>query len=555
MAFPLEPQEGLVAPSASERKSRRQFMGGILQELAELEERLRQGGGPGRIERQRAAGKLLARERVAALLDDGERLLELGLLVAHDSHGGDAPAAGVVTGIGRVGGRPVAVMANDATVKAGSWFPETVAKILRIQDVAMRCGIPIVYLVDSAGIFLPLQHGTFPGRHGGARIFHNCSRMRRHLRVPQISAVMGPCIAGGAYLPALSDVILMVEGTSFMGLGGPNLVQGAIGKQVEAEELGGAAMHTGRSGVAHYRVGTDAECLERIRMLLLDLPRAPAANNGATEPVDSGSLDDLLPQNRRLPYDMHALVRRVVDRDGCVEFMADYAPELLCANVRVNGWPVGLLANRRGLFQSGGKARIGAILYAETARKAAEFVEKCNRQGHPLVYLQDVSGFMVGPEAEQAGIIRAGAAMVEAMSTTTVPKIVVTLRHASGAGYYAMAGQGFDPDFIFSWPTARVGVMEGESAVQALFAAELRRIAESGEVPSEDLEEAITKTRNEYERTSDAKWCAARGHVDAIIRPDQTRAVLTACLEAVSGNGYGAIPRYRNSDSALSARG
>ena len=555
MAFPLEPQEGLVAPSASERKSRRQYMSGILQDLEELEERLRQGGGPGRIERQRAAGKLLARERVAALLDAGERLLELGLLVAHDSHGGDAPAAGVVTGIGRVGGRPVAVMANDATVKAGSWFPETVAKILRIQGVAMQCGIPIVYLVDSAGIYLPLQHGTFPGRHGGARIFHNCSRMRRHLRVPQISAVMGPCIAGGAYLPALSDVILMVEGTSFMGLGGPNLVQGAIGKQVDAEELGGAAMHTGRSGVAHYRVGTDAECLERIRTLLLDLPRAPAASNGATEPVDSGSLEDLLPQNRRLPYDMHELVRRIVDREGCVEFMADYAPELLCANVRVNGWPVGLLANRRGLFQSGGKARIGAILYAESARKAAEFVEKCNRQGHPLVYLQDVSGFMVGPEAEQAGIIRAGAAMVEAMSTTTVPKIVVTLRHASGAGYYAMAGQGFDPDFIFSWPTARVGVMEGESAVQALFAAELRRLEESGEVPSEDLEEAISKTRNEYERTSDAKWCAARGHVDAIIRPDQTRAVLTACLEAVGGNGYGAIPRHRNSDWTPSSRG
>lgn len=555
MAFPLEPQEGLVAPSASERESRRQFMSGILQDLAELEERLRQGGGPGRIERQRAAGKLLARERVDALLDDDERLLELGLLVAHDSHRGDAPAAGVVTGIGRVGGRPVAVMANDATVKAGSWFPETVAKILRIQDVAMRCGIPIVYLVDSAGIFLPLQHGTFPGRHGGARIFHNCSRMRRHLHIPQISAVMGPCIAGGAYLPALSDVILMVEGTSFMGLGGPNLVQGAIGKQVDAEELGGAAMHTGRSGVAHYRVGTDAECLERIRTLLLDLPGAPGANGGATEPVDGGSLDDILPQNRRLPYDMHELVRRIVDRDGCIEFMADYAPELLCANVRVNGWPVGLLANRRGLFQSGGKARIGAILYAETARKAAEFVEKCNRQGHPLVYLQDVSGFMVGPEAEQAGIIRAGAAMVEAMSTTTVPKIVVTLRHASGAGYYAMAGQGFDPDFIFSWPTARVGVMEGESAVQALFASELRKIAESGDVPPEDLEEAITQTRNEYERTSDAKWCAARGHVDAIIRPDQTRAVLTACLEAVSGNGYGAIPRPRASDCARSWRG
>ena len=540
MAFSLAPQEGLAPPGEEERNLRRAYMQGLIRELDSLESALRLGGGPRNIERQRASGKMLARERVAALLDEGEELLEIGLLVAHDAYDGMAPSAGVITGIGRVGGRPIAVMANDATVKAGSWFPETVAKVLRIQEVAMRCRIPIVYLVDSAGVFLPMQHRTFPGKYGGARIFHNCSRMRRLLKIPQFSAVMGHCIAGGAYLPALSDVILMVEGTSFMGLGGPNLVKGATGQDVSAEHLGGAALHTRLSGVAHYRVATDAECLERIRELLLDLPGAAVVRGDPSEPETSGGLDEILPHDRRLPYDTHSVLRRVVDRNGCVEFMGDYAPELLCANARIEGWPVGLIANRRGLFRQDGKTRIGAILYAETARKATEFVDKCDRQGHPLVYLQDVTGFMVGPEAERSGIIRAGAGMVESMSTARVAKIVVTVRHASGAGYYAMAGQGFEPDFIFSWPSARVGVMEAESAVQALFASELQRLSDSGDEASEDLREAIERTRREYERTLDARWCAARGHVDAIIAPDRTRAVMAACLEAVHAGGYGA---------------
>lgn len=541
MEGPFKPQAGMSEPSPEERRARGRYMRGLVQEVAELEQSLRQGGGPKRIERQRAAGKMLARERVAALLDDAEELLEFGLLTAHDLYGGTAPAAGVVTGIGRVAGRPVAVMANDATVKAGSWFPETVTKILRIQEAAMRCRIPIVYLVDSAGIFLPLQHGTFPGRSGGAKIFSYCSRMRRDLGIPQIAAVMGPCIAGGAYLPALSDVIFMVEGTSFMGLGGPNLVQGAINKSVEAEELGGAAMHTALSGVAHYRAPTDAECLRSIRELLQDLPRASGSPRSTSEPLPGPDLTEILPADRRLPYDMHGIVRKIVDRQSGVEFMAEYAPELLCANVRIDGWPVGLIANRRGLFRQGGRARMGAILYAETASKAAQFVEKCDRQGQALVYLQDVSGFMVGPEAERSGIIRAGAEMIERMATTRVPKIVVTVRHASGAGYYAMAGQGFEPDFIFSWPTARVGVMEGEAAVQALFAKELNRADEAGPDPPPALRDAIERTRADYERTLDARWCAARGHVDAIIRPERTRRVLAACLEAVHGYGYAAI--------------
>ncbi len=518
-------------------------MQALVDKLQALEGALRRGGGPRRSEKQRAAGKLLARERIAALLDEGEELLELGLLVAHDLYDGAAPAAGVVTGIGRVGGRPVAVMANDATVKAGSWFPETVTKILRIQEAAMRCGIPIVYLVDSAGIFLPLQHGTFPGKYGGGRIFANCSHMRRVLRIPQFAAVMGPCIAGGAYLPALSDVILMVEGTGFMGLGGPNLVKGAIGAHVDAEDLGGAVMHAGRSGVAHYRAANDAECLRTLRELLRGLPYGSEPAPGAAEPAATGGWDEILPGDRRLPYDMEAIVRRIADGGSGVEFMADYAPELLCTNVRIAGWPVGLLANRRGLFQVEGRARVGAILYTESARKAAQFVETCDRQGRSLVYLQDVSGFMVGPEAERSGIIRAGAEMVERMATAQVPKIVVTLRHASGAGYYAMAGQGFDPDFIFGWPSARVGVMEKDSAVQALFAAELQRSQDSGESVAPELQEAIDRTRAEYERTVDSHWCAARGHVDALIRPDRTRPVLAACLEAAHGVGYAAIAR------------
>jgi len=534
MSSPFVPQAGLTSPDDSERERRRQFMAGLVEELDSLSERLRLGGGQKRIERQHNAGKLTVRERISALLDSPEEFIELGQLVAYDRYDGVAPAAGVVTGIGRVAGRPTAIMANDATVKAGTWFPETVAKILRIQEAAMRCRMPIVYLVDSGGIYLPLQETTFPGKYGAARIFYNCSRMRRDLKIPQIAAVMGPCIAGGAYLPALSDVIFMVEGTSFMGLGGANLVKGAIGKTVDPEELGGAKMHTETSGVAHYMASDDADCISKIRASLADLSSGSSNISASTEPALDGDLNGVLPADHRLPYDVNEIVQRIVDRDGYLEFMADYARELLCANARIDGRPAGVIANRRGLFRQGDATRIGAILYTATARKAAQFVEKCDRQGHPLVYLQDVTGFMVGPEAEQGGIIRAGAEMVETMACTRVPKIVVTLSHASGAGYYAMAGQGFDPDFIFSWPTARVGVMEGESAVQALFAVELQRLQDAGEEPSDELKAAIERTRVDYERCLDAKWCAANGHVDAIIRPNDTRRVLSFCLEAVA---------------------
>jgi acetyl-CoA carboxylase carboxyltransferase component len=512
----------------------------LVSQVRQLEDKLRQGGGPARIERQHQAGKWTARERVDRLLDRKRPFLEVGLLIASDRYDGQAPGAGVVTGVGSIEGRPAVVVANDATVKAGSWWPETITKILRAQEIAMRHRLPIVYLVDSAGVNLPYQDGIFPGQYGAGRIFYYNSKMRRELRVPQIAAVMGPCIAGGAYLPALSDVIIMVEKTSFMGLGGPNLVKGATGQKVGAEELGGAAMHTAVSGVAHYRAENDGACLELIRRLVHDLPehpsRRPVTVHEPSPPLlNEDEIYETLPADHRMPYDIQEILFRVFDRQGYVEFMADFAPEILCANARVEGIAVGLIANRRGFFHATDRVRIGGILYTESARKVSHFVENCSRQGLPLVYLQDVSGFMVGPEAEQSGIIRAGAEMVETMSCARVPKIIVTLNHASGAGYYARAGHGFDPSFTFTWPTGRMGVMEGESAVQALFAAELEKLRATGQVPPEDLQAAIEQTRADYERWLDARYAAARGHVDAVISPRDTRAVLRAALEAAGG--------------------
>jgi acetyl-CoA carboxylase carboxyltransferase component len=503
----------------------------LLEQLQKLEDRLRQGGGSARIEKQHRAGKLTARERLQGLLDPDARFLEIGLLVAYDSYDGQAPAAGVVTGIGKIEGRWAVVVANDATVKAGSWWPETIAKVLRAQEIAMRNRIPIVYLVDSAGLNLPYQDRIFPGQYGGGRIFYYNSLMRRKLRVPQTAAVMGPCIAGGAYLPALSDVIIMVEKTSFMGLGGPNLVKGATGQVIDSEPLGGARLHTATSGVAHYMASDDADCLARIRQRFRDLP-LPSAPPGGTPPAHPAEdLYGILPSDHRLPYEIEEVISRIFDRDKFVEFQPQYAPEVLCANTRLNGRPVALIANRRGFLRAEGRPRIGGIIYTESARKVAYFVETCERMGTPLIYLQDVSGFMVGPEAESEGIIRAGAEMVESMSCATVPRIVLTLNHASGAGYYAMAGQGFDPNFTFSWPTARIGVMEGEAAVQALYSVELEKYKAKGEELPDQLRESVEKTRADYERWLDSRYAAARGHVDAVIDPQDSREILSMAVE------------------------
>lgn len=504
----------------------------LTDEYLRLADKLRLGGGEVKIEKTHAKGKLTARERIELLFDDDSFVQEIGLLVAYDEYDGKAPAAAVVTSVGTVNGRECVVIANDATIKAGAWYPETIKKILRAQEIAMRCRVPIIYLVDSAGVNLPYQGGVFPGQYGAARIFYYNSIMRRYLKVPQISAVMGMCVAGGAYLPALSDVILMVEGTSFMGLGGANLVKGATGQTIDNETLGGALTHNETSGVAHYRTKTEAECIEKIRELIKELPEKYRSNVSVTEPKKAKNnlvdLYDILPEDHRQPYDMREVLNCIVDDADLDEFQADYAKEMICGTARIRGMQVGIIANHRGMVSRKNKPpKFGGIVYTESAEKTAYFIENCNRHGTPILFVQDVSGFMVGADAEHSGIIRAGARFVEAMATATVPKLVLTINHASGAGYYAMAGQGFDPDFIFSLPTGRMGVMEGDSAVQAIFGTLLDRMKKEGKEPDEDMLAEMEAVRETYEKELDTKYAAARGFVDAIVIPENVR----DCLE------------------------
>lgn len=520
-------------PAAEEARTR---LRQLAADLLRLEAKLRRGGGPDKVERQHQQGKLTARERIELLLDKDSFTQEIGLLVAYDEYKGGAPAAGVVTVMGRINGREVVVVANDATVKAGSWWPETIKKILRAQEIAMRSHVPIIYLVDSAGVNLPFQGGVFPGQYGASRIFYYNSLMRRYLKIPQISAVMGPCIAGGAYLPALSDIIVMVEGTSFMGLGGANLVKGATGQTIDNETLGGARTHNELSGVAHYRVADDAACVAKIREFVSELPVKPQSAVSITESVEAArpasDLYDIIPEDHRQPYNMRDVLACVLDEGHLDEFQADYAKEMITGHARLRGIQVGVITNSRGMIRlpGGGPPRFGGIIYADSAEKVAYFIETCNRHQTPLLFIQDVSGFMVGAEAEHSGIIRAGARFVEAMATALVPKIVLTINHASGAGYYAMAGQGFDPDFIFSWPTGRMGVMEGESAVGALFGTQLEKLKREGAEPAEELKAEMERVRESYEQQLDAKYAAARGFVDAVIVPEETRDVLELAL-------------------------
>jgi acetyl-CoA carboxylase carboxyltransferase component len=514
----------------------------LVEELQTLEARLRQGGGPDRIAREHKKGKLTARERIARLFDEGAFFQETGLLIAYDQYEGQAPAAGVVTGLGRINGREAVVVANDATVKAGSWWPETVRKVLRLQEIAMRCRVPIVYLVDSAGVNLPYQSGVFPGQYGGGRIFFYNSIMRHYLKVPQLAAVMGPCVAGGAYLPALSDLIIMVEGTSFMGLGGPNLVKGAVGQTVDSDTLGGARTHNEISGVAHYRAKDDTECVRKLREFVTELPPPPPVRVKIIEPREAArpltDIYDIMPLDHRGPYDMRDVLACLLDAGELDEFQSEYAKEMICGFAHIEGIPVGIIANQRGLIRGAADRppKFGGIIYTDSAEKVAYFIETCNRHQTPLLFLQDVSGFMVGTDAEHSGIIRAGARFVEAMATASVPKLVLTINHASGAGYYAMAGQGFDPDFIFTWPTGRMGVMEGDSAVMALFSAELDKLQREGRKPDERMTAEMQRVRAKYDAELDAKFAAARGFVDAIITPEETRRTLELALRTTLNN-------------------
>ena len=500
------------------------------------EENLRKGGDPAGHERQKKLGRLTVRERVARLLDEPELFFEFGLWAAHQMYPdwGEVPAAGVVTGIGRVSGRSCMIIANDATVKAGAFFPQTAKKVLRAQRMAFECSLPIIYMVDSSGVFLPLQDEIFPDEDDFGRIFRN-NAVLSAAGIPQYAAIMGNCVAGGAYLPVLCDKVLMTEGSGLY-LAGPSLVKAAIGQVVEAEDLGGAKMHAEVSGTVDFHEKNDETCLERLRSLVDLLPgkdSAPKeAKKAAATAKEPQEIYRLISLDGRGEYDAHDLLACIVDKGSVQEYKAEFGRTLLTAYAKIGGQSVGVVANQRVRTQSKTEGiQIGGVIYADSADKAARFVMDCNETGIPIIFFQDVQGFMVGREAEHSGIIRSGAKLVNAVSNCVVPKITVIVGGSFGAGNYALCGKAFDPRFIFAWPNARYAVMGAEQASETLFmilqrAHPFEAKHQSGESP----DELRRKVKENYEKQADIRYGAARGWVDAIIQPHRTREVLIQAL-------------------------
>lgn len=503
------------------------------------EARIRQGGGEAGRARQAKLGRMTVRERVAALIDPGSELFELNLWAAHGMYQkwGNIAAAGVVTGIGQVQGRAVMIVANDATVKAGAFFPQTAKKVLRAQRIAYRSNLPIVYLVDSAGVFLPLQEEIFPDEDDFGRIFRN-NAVLSAAGVPQYAAIMGNCVAGGAYLPVLCDKVLMTNGSS-LHLAGPSLVKAAIGQVVESEELGGAHMHASTSGTVDFFEADDATCLKHLRSLIEMLPdeyRDTSRTQTHATLNDADELYEIVSADGRRPYDVRDLLNAVVDADSLDEYKAEYGQSLVTAYAKLDGRSVGIVANQRMVSRSEtGGMQLGGVIYADSADKAARFVMDCNQTELPLVFFQDVQGFMVGRDAEQSGIIRSGAKLVSAVSNSTVPKITMIVGGSFGAGHYALCGKAFDPNFIFAWPSAKYAVMGAAQAAGTLLDLEERQATRSGRTLSDDDRQQLRdEIQRRYELHTDIRYGAARGWVDAIIAPHETRNVLTQTLRYVS---------------------
>jgi acetyl-CoA carboxylase carboxyltransferase component len=519
----------------------------LLTAIKNEEEKLRQGGGPKAVEAQHKKGRLTARERIARLIDPGTEFFELGIYAAWEMYEewGGAPAAGALTGLARVCGRLVMIIANDATVKAGAFFPITAKKVIRAQNIAIENRIPTIYLVDSAGVFLPLQEDVFPDTDDFGRVFRNNAVMSA-MGIPQITAIMGMCVAGGAYLPVMCDHILMTEGSGLF-LAGPALVQAAIGQKVSAEELGGAKMHATISGTVDFREPDDEACLARIRALVDKMghrPGAPFDRRPAEPPRHSSEeIYGIFSSNPMKQYDMREIMMRVVDGGRLEEYRAEYGKTVLCGYARIGGFAVGMVANQKMHVETRapgtGERRIefGGVVYTESAEKAARFILDCNQNLVPLVFFHDVNGFMVGKEAEWSGIIRAGAKMVNAVSNSVVPKIAVICGGSFGAGHYAMCGKAYDPRFIFAWPTARYAVMGGESAAGTLVEIKLKQLEREGRKLSEkEKKELFESVRATYERQTDPRYAAARLWVDAIIDPAHTREAIIWALEAAALN-------------------
>ncbi|SHF50105.1 Acetyl-CoA carboxylase, carboxyltransferase component [Fodinibius roseus] len=515
----------------------------LIKEINKQEAVIKKGGGEKRIKKQHDKGKLTARERIDLLLDEDCRFHELGLWAGYEMYEeeGGCPAGGVVTGIGRVSGRDCVIVANDATVKAGAWFPITAKKNLRAQEIAIENHLPILYLVDSAGVYLPMQDKIFPDKDHFGRIFRNNAVISAR-GIPQIAAIMGSCVAGGAYLPIMSDEALIVDGTGSVFLAGSYLVKAAIGEEVDNETLGGATTHTEISGVTDYKMKDDEECLHTVRDLVDKLGPFDTAGFNRKEPVapsrDVTEILDAFPDDRTKPYDMTNVLECIVDKGSFTEFKKGYGQTLITGYARVDGWSVGLVANQRKITRTKqGEMQVGGVIYSDSADKAARFIMNCNQKKIPIVFLQDVTGFMIGKRSEHGGIIKDGAKMVNAVSNSTVPKITIVVGNSYGAGNYAMCGRAYDPRFMYAWPSARIAVMGGSQAAKVLTQIRVSSLEKQGEEITEEEEQEIMKEISErYEHQTDVRYAAARMWVDRIINPIKTRDHISRAIRYANHN-------------------
>ncbi len=522
---------------------REDFYKNLIRKLNGIHEKIKLGGGQKLIDKQHEKGKLTARERIAKLIDEGSSFLELNTFAAYDMYNeyGGAPCSGTIFGIGRIHNRDSVIVANDATVKAGAWFPITCKKNLRAQEIAMENKIPIIYLVDSAGVFLPLQEEIFPDKEHFGRIFRNNAVMSS-MGIPQISAIMGPCVAGGAYLPIMSDEALIVEGEGSVFLAGAHLVRAAIGEVIDNESLGGARVQSNISGVTDYIMKNDEECLNQIRSLVNKFGKRSTAGfdriKSKSPAYDIKDIYGLLPEDQIKPYDTYELLARIVDNSEIDEYKGGYGKTLITAYARIDGWAVGIVANQRNIVKTEqGEMQIGGVIYSDSSDKATRFIMNCNQKKIPLVFLQDVTGFMVGSKAEHGGIIKDGAKMVNAVANSVVPKITIITGNSFGAGNYAMCGKAYDPRFIYAYPNAKISVMGGNQASSVLLDIKIKQIQkENKEFTDEDKKKLLEEITQSYESKSIPFYAAARLWVDEIIDPLLTREYISRSIEAANNN-------------------
>ena len=534
-----------VDPASLRFESNMRALADLVAQIRNEEEKIREGGGPKAIENQHVKSRLTARERINLLADPGT-FFELGLYVAHRMYEewGGAPAAGVITGLVRIHGRLVMLIVNDATVKAGAFFPMTTKKVIRAQNIAIENRIPTMYLVDSAGVFLPLQEDVFPDTDDFGRVFRNNAVMSA-MGIPQIAAIMGMCVAGGGYLPVMCDHVFMTDGSGLF-LAGPALVQAAIGQKVSAEDLGGAAMHSAISGTVDFREPNDESCIARIRSLVEKWGYRRQSLWDRKKPADPAlaaeEIYGVYDASSARPYDMKEILARIIDESRFDEYKPEYGKTLICGYARIGGFAVGIVANQKlhahqTDHEGHKRVEFGGVIYTESAEKAARFIMDCNQNLIPLVFFHDVNGFMVGRDAEWSGIIKAGAKMVNAVSNSVVPKITVIVGGSFGAGHYAMCGKAYDPRFVFAWPTAKYAVMSGDAAAGTLVEIKVKQLERSGKkLSEEERKELFDSTKKTYEEQTDPRYGAARLWIDKIIDPMETRQAITQALEAASLN-------------------